>query len=177
MSLIENVARMPDWPTDTFKTTLPDDFTTGPPSIWFDANVGGDGGAIGYMLVRFRDAVTYAAGQPVMFDDADLGSVTNDISGAFIASKAPFAGVCLGVPTQNQYGWIQISGFVTNSVTHTDIAAGDWLVVNIADARFDNTTTTLALVDHDVCAYALEGHDSGATDIIIIPSQLLRAYF
>ena len=76
MSLIENVARMPDWPTDTFKTTLPDDFTTGPTSIWFDANVGGDGGAIGYMLVRFRDAVTYAAGQPRRLRLLEFASVS-----------------------------------------------------------------------------------------------------
>lgn len=176
MSLIENVARMPDWPTDTFKTTLPLEFTTGPTSIWFDLNAEGDGGAKGYMLVQFADAVTYAAGQPVVFENQNLKIVTNDISAGFIASKAPFAGVCMGVSTENQYGWIQICGEFVNSVTHTDVIAGDWLVVNIADARFDNTTTSLALVDHDVCAYALEADDSGATDIMIIPSQLLRAY-
>ena len=105
-----------------------------------------------YRYVQFKDAVTYAAGQCVTWADAtSLTTVTNDISGGSSIGSIP-AGVVLGVPTQNQYGWIQTRGFHATVKTSgaDDIAVGENVFVHAStdgtvDGSAASAVTTTAL--------------------------------
>ena len=105
-----------------------------------------------YRYVQFKDAVTYAAGQCVTWAVAtSLTTVTNDISGGSSIGSIP-AGVVLGVPTQNQYGWIQTRGLYTTVATSgaDDIAVGENVFVHgstdgTVDGSAASAVTTTAL--------------------------------
>lgn len=98
-----------------------------------------------FRYVQFLDAVAYAVGQPV-FVDASVTTipsvVTNDVSEAASATKPVVAGVCLGVQTENYYGWIQTRGIGT--VLHNnddDAAIGDIVIATAADGGVCNVGT------------------------------------
>ena len=105
-----------------------------------------------YRYVQFKDAVTYVAGHCVTWADAtSLTTVTNDISGGSSIGSIP-AGVCVGVPAQNGYGWILVRGFHSAVVTSgaDDIAVGENVFVHSStDGAVDGTAasavTTTAL--------------------------------
>lgn len=61
-----------------------------------------------YRYVQFKDAVTYAAGQSVWWDDRNTYAVTNDESSA--EDDGFLAGIVAGVATENYYGLIQTGG-------------------------------------------------------------------
>lgn len=84
-----------------------------------------------YMYVKFLDAVPYAAGQVVTRANAAGTSVTNDISGGSSLGSI-VEGVVVGVPTQNQYGWVQRTGYYATVKTSgaDDIAVGENLFVH-----------------------------------------------
>ena len=79
-----------------------------------------------YRYVQFLDAVTYAAGHVVTrgANTADTWKVTNDRAGGSAQAGHEVIGVAIGVPTQNQFGWVQISGEATVLGTY---AVGDQL--------------------------------------------------
>ncbi len=105
-----------------------------------------------YRYVQFKDAVTYAAGQCVTWADATtLTTVTNDISGGSSIGSIP-AGVVVGVPAQNGYGWIQTRGLYTTVATSgaDDIAVGENVFVHgstdgTVDGSAASAVTTTAL--------------------------------
>ena len=98
-----------------------------------------------YRYVQFKDAVTYAANQCVTWADATtLTTVTNDISGGSSIGSIP-AGVVVGVPAQNGYGWIQTWGLNTAVVTSgaDDIAVGENVFVHAStDGAVDGSAAT-----------------------------------
>lgn len=91
-----------------------------------------------YRYVKFLDAVTYAAGHVCTYGTTtavDQWTVTNDRVGGSSLGAA-VAGVLHGtnaVPTQNQYGWIQVAGECVPLGTY---AADDTV---IAHATVDGT--------------------------------------
>lgn len=82
-----------------------------------------------YMYVQFKDAVTYLAGHVVCWKTAACTSVTNDIS---LAVGVIPAGVVVGVPAEDGYGWIQTKGAHSAIVTSgaDDIAIGESLIAH-----------------------------------------------
>lgn len=81
-----------------------------------------------FRYVKFEDAVTYVAGHFVNIGAGEVTwNCTNDISNA-MAGYVP-AGVVFQstVPTQNQYGWVQVSGIATILAGSAAIIAGDFL--------------------------------------------------
>lgn len=82
-----------------------------------------------YKYVQFKDAVTYAAGQPVSWDDQDGYTVTNDIS-SMEATTVSAAGVALGVMTTAYYGFIQTKGLHTAVLKKA--AVDSWTADDIA---------------------------------------------
>lgn len=66
-----------------------------------------------YMYVKFEDAITYASGQCVWWNDRATYTVTNDESGA--EDDDILAGIVGGAPSQNDYGLIQIGGRFDNA--------------------------------------------------------------
>lgn len=82
-----------------------------------------------YRYVQFVDAVTYAAGHVVSWTET-AWTVSNDRSGGSVSTNR-VAGVCLGVATQNYYGWIQTKGEYATVLTNgdDDIAAEDGLIL------------------------------------------------
>ena len=83
-----------------------------------------------FRYVQFLDAVTYAAGQVVTqgTTGTDVWKVTNDRAGGSNVAGHSVIGVLVTdgtVPTQNQYGWVQIAGECTPLGTY---AAGDYVI-------------------------------------------------
>lgn len=106
-----------------------------------------------HRYVKFLDAVTYAPGQVVTPANAAMTSVTNDISGGSSTTALTFAGVVIGTPTQNTWGWVQESGYHAAVVTNgdDDIAQGDTVIMGAADGVVDSVakatrTGTLSIV-------------------------------
>jgi hypothetical protein len=98
-----------------------------------------------YRYVQFKDAVTYAAGQPVVWAAATPTAVTNDISGGSNVG-ALVAGIALGVMTQNYYGFVLGKGYYSAVVTNgdDDIAAGDFLILGGSDGTCNSGTVSAA---------------------------------
>lgn len=82
-----------------------------------------------YRYTQFKDAVTYVAGHVVCWKTAACVSVTNDIS---LAVGVCPAGVCVGVPAENGYGWVQTYGPHATIKTSgaDDIVIGESLIVH-----------------------------------------------
>lgn len=84
-----------------------------------------------YRYVQFLDAVAYLAGHVCTAGTttaADQWTVTNDRAGGSNITGHEVIGVLHGtvnVPTQNQYGWIQIAGECVPLGTY---AAGDYVI-------------------------------------------------
>ena len=117
-----------------------------------------------YKFVRFRDAVTYAAGHVVTVASDDGNEVTNDRSGGSAIAGLPVAGVCLGAPNQDDYGWIQVAGVAT-VLAGTGLSAGDQLIPHAstngaADARAADSGTA---ANNNVFGFALAGISNGQT--------------
>lgn len=106
-----------------------------------------------YRYVRFRDAVTYAAGHVVTPAAADGFEVTNDRSGGSAIAGLEPVGVALGAPSQNDYGWIQVGG-IAEVLAGAGITAGDQLK---PDASTDGAAdVATAGTDQNVLGVALE---------------------
>lgn len=82
-----------------------------------------------YRYVKFVDAVTYAAGQVVTLASATTWDVTNDRSGGSALAGLQPVGVVFQstVPTQNQYGFVQIAGIADVTIGSASVVAGDYL--------------------------------------------------
>jgi hypothetical protein len=122
-----------------------------------------------YRYVRFLDAVAYAAGHVVTV--AGTGwQVTNDRSGGSAQAGLEAVGVCLGVPTQDQYGWVQVAGIATVLIEGAAVIAGDRLVTdetNDGAAREINYTTYAAIQERNV-GTALATIGDGATGLVLL---------
>lgn len=110
-----------------------------------------------YRYVQFVDAVTYVAGHLVCLDIAAANDwkVSNDTSGN-MAGNHP-AGVVFQdvVPTENQYGFVQIAGeCATVLIGSAAVIAGDYLKDDgTTDGAADEAT---AGTDENIMGIALE---------------------
>lgn len=122
-----------------------------------------------YRYVQFVDAVTYVAGHLVCLADADNDEwkVTNDRSGGSMMAGLRPVGVVFQsvVPTQNQYGFVQISGVATALIGSAAVVAGDLLKPDSAtDGAIDEATEGT----NDPCAIALATISDAATGKVLL---------
>lgn len=89
-----------------------------------------------WIYVQFKDAVTYVAGHSCAWKLHGSFTVTNDLSVAEDATDPQFAGIVAGVPTENQYGWLQFKGPYTGAVkdsNDTSIGKDEWMNLDSAE--------------------------------------------
>lgn len=111
---------------------------------------GKDGKA--YRYVQFKDAVTYVAGHVVCLKAASW-AVTNDVSGNMAGDHPVGVVFQTTVPTENQYGFVQVAGEATFVAGSASIVAGDWLKPDASeDGDMEEAT---AGTDENICAFAL----------------------
>ena len=120
------------------------DLCTDTPSFPLGAVVEGLNGKA-YRYVQFVDAVPYVAGHFVCLadTDADEWKVTNDRSGGSMMAGLRGVGLVFqtAVPTENQYGWVQIAGVGTALMGSAAVIAGDLLKPDSAtDGAIDEAT-------------------------------------
>lgn len=123
----------------------------------------GDGTWARYRYVRFLDAVTYVAGHVVTLASATTWAVSNDRSGGSALAGLMPVGVVFQatVPTQNQYGWVQIAGIANIIAGSSAIIAGDYLK---PDASEDgDTDEATAGTDENLVGVALATIADNAT--------------
>lgn len=104
-----------------------------------------------YRYVQFKDAVTYADGQVVTWDNQDGFAVTNDIS-SMEATSVSAAGVCRNVMTAEYYGYILVRGYHgtvskkpgVDTWTADDLAIPSSDTDGAVDLFAPNVTTTAA---------------------------------
>lgn len=110
-----------------------------------------------YRFVQFVDAVTYVKGHVVCLADAnaDEYKVTNDRSGGSMMAGLRPVGVVFQdtVPTQNQYGFVQIAGRATVLAGSSAVIAGDLLK---PDSSTDGAADEATEGTNEPCAIALE---------------------
>lgn len=121
-----------------------------------------------YRYVQFVDAVTYVAGHVVCLDSAaaDDWKVTNDVS-ANMAGDHPVGVVFQStVPTENQYGWVQIAGEATVLIGSAEVIAGDYLKPDAStDGAADEAT---AGTDENILGVALATIGDTATGRVML---------
>lgn len=86
-----------------------------------------------YRYVQFRDAVAYAVGHVVtLASNTQAWQVTNDrVGGSSLAAHIPVGVVFqTPVPTQNQFGWVQVTGIAQVLHQGAAIVTGDLLVAD-----------------------------------------------
>lgn len=111
-----------------------------------------------FRYVQFLDAVTYVAGHVCTFGTTgtDVWKVTNDRSGGSAVTGHGVAGVLTtgngSVPTQNQYGWLQVAGECNCAGTY---AAGDLVKPHASnDGEAVVSGYTAAKADFNIFGYA-----------------------
>lgn len=83
-----------------------------------------------YRYVQFKDAVAYAAGVPCGWSASDTDqAVTCDVS----EDNGVAAGIALCAVTENNYGFIQVSGKATVQFNNDDDAAAGAVCILDAD--------------------------------------------
>ena len=119
-----------------------------------------------YRYVQFKDAIAYAANQAVGFSAGDgITAVTNDVS----EDNGVAAGVCLGVMTENYYGFIALTGVYTMPTNgDDDIAAGD--TVTLGGDGTVNSATTATGANLGV---AMADDDNGANTVSVLLRGLI----
>lgn len=123
-----------------------------------------------YRYVQFLDAVTYAAGHVCCLASASEWKVSNDVSGGSqLAGNIP-VGICLGVPAQNEYGWVQISGIATVLHEGGSIAIGDILVADPSNdgAASEANYTAVAHADFKRVGIALAATGDGNNGAVLL---------
>lgn len=116
-----------------------------------------------YRYVQFKDAVTYVAGQVLTAANTAWTAVTNDRSGGSSLGTI-FGGVCVSVPTQNQYGWVQVGGVAT-CTGDGSVAAADPVVPHTVDGEAD---TMAAGEEGLVFGIALEADSGSPTNFLCL---------
>lgn len=109
-----------------------------------------------YRYVQFLDAVTYVSGHVCTFGTTgtDVWKVTNDRAGGSAVTGHGVVGVLssINVPTQNQYGWLQVAGECSPAGTY---AAGDYLKPHATnDGEAVVSGYTAAKADFNIFAFA-----------------------
>ncbi len=105
-----------------------------------------------YRYVKFVDAVTYAAAKIVVLASATTWDVTIDMSGGSALANLNAVGMCLGVPAEDEYGWVQIEGIATFTAGSAGIVPGDPLM---PDSEDGDLTEATAGTDENICAVSL----------------------
>lgn len=122
-----------------------------------------------YKYVKFLDAVTYVAGHVVTVAGTNH-EVTNDRSGGTAMAGHEPVGVVFQttVPTQDQYGWVQVSGIATVLVEGSAVIAGDRLVSDETNdgAVREIVYTTYAAIQERNVGMALATIADGATGLV-----------
>ncbi len=111
-----------------------------------------DGGGC-YRYVRFIDAVTYVVGH-LCTTAGILWQVTNDRAGGTAQAGHWPVGFLVGdIPAENDYGWVQCGGIITDAVMGSaSVIAGDLLK---PDATEDgDVNEAQAGTDENICAVA-----------------------
>lgn len=118
-------------------------------------------GSKAYKYVLAEDA-DISIGEVVEYSDTSEYEVTNDRSGGSSIGRV-VAGVAIGDITDGQYGWIQVYGRNTSTVTDGGVSAGEALIPHAsADGQADSvSSTTSSVLESQVFGYALA--DDGAT--------------
>ena len=121
-------------------------------------------GGKAYRYVLVEDA-NLANGDVVEFSDTSGYEVTNDRAGGGSIGRV-VAGVAIGVVTDAQYGWIQVSGRHTAVKTDGGVAAGDNLVPHTnKDGKADTGTSasTVVITAGQVFGHALAADTDSTT--------------
>lgn len=125
-----------------------------------------------YRYVKFLDAVTYVAGHVVTLASASTWNVTNDRSGgSSLGAHIPVGVVFQStVPTQNQFGWVQITGIATVLIGSAAVVVGDVLVCDTATdgAAEEDDYTAVAHVDIRFVGVALATIADTATGAVLL---------
>lgn len=138
-----------------------------------------------WMYVQFADAVAYVSGAVCGIENASTGIVTADES----ASKDRPGGVLVAsartatqkVPTENQYGFVQLSGYhpaVAKVAGVDSIAAGTGLVMHASSdgvANVDTGTPTTGELNRRIgfAHAASEDGASGTYNEDTVPAMLM----
>lgn len=121
-----------------------------------------------FRYVKFVDAVTYLANKVVCLASATTWDVTNDATGgSALAGNWP-VGVTFQttVPTQNQYGWVQIAGICSFVAGSASIIAGDPLKPDGSeDGDCDEATSG---TDENIVGIALATVADNATGLMAL---------
>lgn len=123
-----------------------------------------------YRYVQFKDAVTYAAGHVCCLASASTWAVSNDVDGGSQLAGTIVVGICLGVPTANQYGWVQIAGIATVLHEGASIAIGDILVADPSNdgAASEADYTAVAHADFKKVGIALAATGDGENGAVLL---------
>ncbi len=125
-----------------------------------------------YRYVQFKDAVTYVAGHLVTLASASDWAVTNDrAGGSSLAAHIPVGVVFQTVvPTQDQYGWVQISGIASVLHEGAAVAIGDRLVADPTNdgAVSEADYTAVAHLDLLTVGIALAATGDGANGNVLL---------
>lgn len=119
-----------------------------------------------YMYVKFLDAVTYKTTDVVCDASATTHAVSNDrAGGSTLAGQYPLGVVFqTTVPTQNQFGWIQVGGIATFTAGSAAIIAGDPLKPDATeDGDCDEATSG---TDENIAGYAKATVADNATGLM-----------
>lgn len=123
-----------------------------------------------YRYVQFKDSVTYAAGHVCCLASASAWEVSNDVSGGSQLTGNIPVGICLGVPTEDQFGWVQVSGIATVLHEGGSIAIGDILVADPSNdgAASEADYTSVAHADFKRVGTALAATGDGANGAVLL---------
>lgn len=119
-----------------------------------------------YQHVQFKDAVTYAAKQPLTWDDAKTFAVTNDISSS--EDKEMLAGFAMMAHTTAYYGFIKKKG----KLTAVPKAAGDDTIVP-STPLVPHLTTDATLMSHDDFSASTAGNPTDA-EIVALAQEVSK---
>lgn len=120
----------------------------------------GDGRVFRY--VQFKDAVTYAAGQAVTWDDRNTWAVTNDESSA--EDDNVLAGIVAGAPSADEYGFVQTKGLYEDAAK----TPGDDTIAPGTIMIFDDASPTDGSLISYTAASASAGNPSDAELLALI---------
>ena len=118
-----------------------------------------------YRYVKFVDAVTYAAAKIVVLASATTWDVTIDMAGGSALANLNAVGMCLGVPTEDQFGWVQFEGIATFTAGSSGIIAGDELM---PDSEDGDLTEAAGGTDENICAVSLAVVADNATGLCML---------
>lgn len=120
-----------------------------------------------YRYVKFLDAVAYKATDVVTIATETWGVTKDRSGGSAIAGLFPVGVIhTTAVPTQDQFGWVQIAGVATITAGSAAIVAGDYIKPDATeDGDADEATVG---TDQNIIGVALATIADNATGSILL---------